>query len=173
MTHADPAGIELLVLDVDGTLTDGSIQIDAAGVESKRYNIKDGLGLRVWQDLGYGVALVTGRSGGSVAARARELGITRVIQGSRDKGSAVRGLLAETRVAPARAAAMGDDWNDLPMLSAVGYPACPSDASAEVRAVAAFVSTRSGGAGAVRELIDHLLSAKGRLGEALDLYRGR
>ncbi|MGP1271886.1 MAG: KdsC family phosphatase [Phycisphaerales bacterium] len=170
MTQHDPAAVRLIVLDVDGCLTDGSIFLDDDGREIKRFNIKDGLGLAAWQQLGGHAAIITGRTSGSLAARARELGITRVYQGVRDKGAALAQLLDDLGLSPEQTAAVGDDWNDLPMLSRVGFPACPADASDAVKQRAAFIASRPGGHGAVRELIEHLLSAQGRMDQALALY---
>lgn len=165
------AGIRLLVLDVDGCLTDGRIAVDAGGWESKAFHVKDGLGLRVWQDLGRHAAIVTGRRSGSVTARAQELGIGRVYQGVKAKDVALAEILEDLRLPASAAAAMGDDWNDLPMLTRVGLAACPSDAAEQVRALCGFVSSRPGGGGAVRELVDHLLAAQGLLEQAVARYR--
>lgn len=172
MAHSRPEDITFLVLDVDGCLTDGTVMLDHEGNETKRFNIKDGLGIRVWQHLGYGVAIVTGRTSGSLAARAKELGISAVVQGAKRKAEALDSVLADAGVDPVHAAAIGDDWNDLPVLERVGYPACPADASALLHEIVAYRCEARGGRGAVRELIEHLLAAKGRLGEAADRYRG-
>ncbi len=171
MPHARPEDVTFLVLDVDGCMTDGAVALDHEGRETKRFNIKDGLGIRVWQDLGFGVAIITGRTSGSVAARARELGIERVTQGAKDKSRALEALLAEAGVPPEHVAAIGDDWNDLPLLERVGYPSCPADASAGLHGLVAYRCEAPGGRGAVRELIEHLLAAQGRLEEAMERYR--
>lgn len=171
MAHSRPQDITFIVLDVDGCLTDGTIALDHDGNETKRFNIKDGLGIRAWQDLGFGVAIITGRTSGSVAARARELGIERVIQGAKNKAEALEQLLGEVDVSLNQIAAIGDDWNDLPVLSRVGYPACPADASSLLHDLVAYRCDRDGGRGAVRELIEHLLEAMGRLEEAAMRYR--
>ena len=137
MPHAKPEDVTFLVLDVDGCLTDGTVALDHEGNETKRFNIKDGLGIRAWQDLGYGGAIITGRTSGSLAARAAERGIERVTQGAKDKAAALQTVLSETGVDPAHVAAIGDDWNDFPVLERVGFPACPSAAADAVRRVAA------------------------------------
>ncbi|MEM9167163.1 MAG: HAD hydrolase family protein [Planctomycetota bacterium] len=170
MPNADPAQITLLLLDVDGCLTDGSVNLDATGNETKRFSVKDGLGIRAWTALGNDIAIVTGRTSGSLGARARELGIDRLHQSVRDKAATALDIMADLGREPSQTAAMGDDWNDLPMLSVVGYPACPADASAAVRDASTFVATCVGGHGAVRELIEHLLTAQGRLDEAIARY---
>jgi 3-deoxy-D-manno-octulosonate 8-phosphate phosphatase (KDO 8-P phosphatase) len=159
------------VLDVDGCLTDGTVALDHDGNETKRFNIKDGLGIRVWQDLGFGVAIVTGRTSGSLAARAKELGIETVIQGAKRKADALERVLADAGVDAFQVAAIGDDWNDLPVLERVGYPACPADAARLVHGIVAYRCEAAGGRGAVRELIEHLLAAKGLLEQAADRYR--
>ena len=172
MAHSKAADITFLVLDVDGCLTDGTVALDHQGMEIKRFNIKDGLGLRVWQDLGFGVAIITGRKSRSLAARARELGIETVVQGAKQKAEALEGVLADAGVDASQVAAIGDDWNDLPVLERVGFPACPADASAVLHELVAYRCEAAGGRGAVRELIEHLLAAKGRLDEAVERYRG-
>jgi 3-deoxy-D-manno-octulosonate 8-phosphate phosphatase (KDO 8-P phosphatase) len=164
------AQISLLCLDVDGVLTDGSIAIDDLAVETKRFHVRDGTGLRLWMGLGHEVAIITGRSGMAVQHRAAELGIRHVIQGAADKGEAFAELLQQLGVEAAQVAALADDLPDLPVLRRAGYPMAVGDAVAEVRAVAAFVTVRPGGHGAVREAIEHLLKAQERWGEALEKF---
>lgn len=172
MAHTKAEDVTFLVLDVDGCLTDGTVALDRDGNETKRFNIKDGLGIRVWQDLGFGVAIITGRTSGSLAARAKELGIATVIQGAKHKAEALERVLADAGVGPSCVAAIGDDWNDLPVLERVGFPACPADAAALLHGRVAYRCQAQGGRGAVRELIEHLLAAKGLLDAAADRYRG-
>lgn len=170
MPKADPAQIRLLVLDVDGCLTEGTISLDHDGNETKSFNIKDGLGIAAWLKLGLGVAVITGRSSAALAARCRELGITDLHQGVKDKGSKLAEVLAAVGCTAEETAAFGDDWNDLPVLRRVGVAMCPSDAVDEVRLIADFVSARCGGQGAVREGIEMILHAKGLMAKALALY---
>lgn len=155
-----PAHIRCLVLDVDGVLTDGSIFLDDRGIETKRFNVKDGLGIVTWLGLGFEVAVITRRSGEVVKHRCRELGITRIVQGSANKGDALRQLAEETGIPLSDMAYIGDDWPDLPAMRLVGLPIAVADAAPEVRAAAALVTDRPGGRGAVREAIEHLLRAK-------------
>ncbi|MEM8758532.1 MAG: HAD hydrolase family protein [Planctomycetota bacterium] len=171
MPGGDPKAVRLLVLDVDGCLTDGSIMYDADGRETKRFSVRDGLGIAAWRRLGLPVAIITGRESAMVTRRAGELGITRVYQGVRDKAAALAEVLSDLAIEPEQAAAFGDDWNDLPMLAAVGFAACPADAADEVKQIADYVCGKPGGHGAVREVIDHLLRASGRLEAALASYR--
>ncbi len=170
MSENAAAAVELLCLDVDGVMTDGSIRIDDNAVETKRFHVRDGMGIRIWTRLGYHVALITGRSGHSVRHRAAELGIEHVIQASDDKAASLDAVLAKLSLQPAQTAILGDDLPDLAMLRMAGYPMAVADAVAEVLQVAAFVTTHAGGDGAVREAIEHLLSAKGRWNEAVDLF---
>ncbi len=164
----DPRNIRLLALDVDGVMTDGSIMIDDHGQETKRFDVKDGLGITSWLRLGLEVAVVTKRSGNVVKVRCRELGITRIIQGCANKAAAIAELQIQTGIPPEQMAFVGDDWPDLAALRVVGYPIAVADAVPEVREVAAFITTRSGGHGAVREVVEHLLRAKGLLQAAID-----
>jgi len=162
--------VELIVLDVDGVLTDGSVYLDDGGREFKRFNIRDGLGLRAWQRAGFGVGVITGRSGGAVQHRCAELGIGDVVLGSGDKVSALRALCERRGVDMGRVAYMGDDWPDLGVMRRAGFPASPADAAGEVLEASCWVSTRAGGRGAVRELCEHLLEARGLMPYAVGHY---
>ena len=167
---SDAERIQLLCLDVDGVLTDGGLYIDDHGVETKRFHVRDGAGLRMWMRMGGHVALITGRRGMAVRHRADELGIRHVLQGSTDKLSDFRGLLEHLNIKASEAAMMGDDLPDLPIMRMCGYPMAVSDAAPEVRAVARFVTVRPGGQGAVREAIEHLLAARKLLDEARNTF---
>jgi len=166
----DAGPVRLLVLDVDGVMTDGGIIIDDDGRETKVFHVRDGFGIRLWQRLGGEAAIITGRCSRVVTHRAAELHITHVMQDVRDKGAALRTLLDRTGLQPEQAAAIGDDLNDLPLLAAVGYPMSVADAALEVRKAARFVTSRPGGRGAVREAIEHLLVAQRRWSEAVNLF---
>jgi 3-deoxy-D-manno-octulosonate 8-phosphate phosphatase (KDO 8-P phosphatase) len=175
MTPSDPIPrsperIELLGLDVDGVLTDGSIYLDDDGRETKRFNVRDGFGIRLWQKMGFRVAIITGRSGRAVQHRAAELGIELLTQGAADKVAAAEALAEETGLRLDQMAYLGDDWPDLRILRRVGYPMAVADANPRVLAVSAFTTTRPGGHGAAREAVEHLLHAKGLLDRALKLY---
>jgi len=155
------ARVELLLLDVDGVLTDGGVTLDPDGAELKTFHIRDGLALRLWQKAGCRAGLVTGRASRAVERRAAELGIGIVRQGVGDKGAAVAEITAECGVPAERAAFMGDDLPDLRAMAACGVALAPADACAEVRAVATVVTALPGGRGAVREAIELLLGARG------------
>lgn len=165
--------IRLLVLDVDGVLTDGGISIGDDGRETKRFHVHDGCGLRIWQRLGGEVAIVTGRAGLSLRHRLEELGIRHLVNGSKDKGADFERLCRTLGVAAEESAMLGDDLPDLPILRRCGYPMAVRNAAAEVRAAARFVTTRDGGDGAVREAIEHLLVRAGRWSEAVALFDPR
>lgn len=157
----------MLAMDVDGVLTDGSIMLDDDGREIKRFNVRDGLGITTWMKLGFQTAIITRREGGAVAHRARELGITHVVQGSRDKGLAIDELASASGIPAAEMAFVGDDWPDLPAMRKVGFAVAVADADERVKGVAAMVTTRAGGRGAVREVVEHLLGSKGMMERAL------
>ncbi|MEY2342603.1 KdsC family phosphatase [Acidithiobacillus sp. IBUN Pt1247-S3] len=155
------ARLRLLVLDVDGVLTDGRLLFDAEGQESKGFHVRDGHGIRLLQDCGIEVALITARYSQALAHRARDLGIQRVYQGSVDKIVAYTELLFATNLGDEEVAYMGDDLIDLAILSRVGLAAAPADAHPEVLARAHWVAQRNGGMGAVRELSEEILRAQG------------
>lgn len=165
-----PDAVELLILDVDGVLTDGSIYIDDLGHETKRFNVRDGFGIKLWQRLGFQCAIITGRTGQAVLHRANELRISHIIQGSKDKGQAAMDLAAKLGLSLDRAACLGDDWPDLAMMKRVGYPMCVADADSRVKHAAAYTTKAPGGHGAAREAIEHLLSCKGLMEQAHKLY---
>ena len=154
--------VRLVILDVDGVLTDGSIWTGENGELVKRFFTRDGLGIKMLQAAGIPVAILTGRVSAQTAARCRELGITSVAQGKRFKTDAFRALLSEHHVSADETAYMGDDVPDIPVLRAAGLSAIPADASAEVRPLAHFVSDFTGGNGAVRSLAELILKAQGK-----------
>jgi 3-deoxy-D-manno-octulosonate 8-phosphate phosphatase (KDO 8-P phosphatase) len=160
--------IEMLVLDVDGVLTDGSIIYGDDGTELKAFHVRDGSGLKIWLASGKKACLLTGRSSPILTRRAAELGLTAVVQGSHDKLPAFRELLVQHNVRAEQTAYAGDDVPDLPVLAACGLALAPADACPEARALAHYVTQLPGGRGAVREVIEWLLRAQGRWSEAID-----
>lgn len=171
MTAHDPAAaIELLVLDVDGVLTDGSVVLDHHGHEIKVFNTRDGLGVRLWMRLGGQVAIITGRQSLALRHRCAELGIRHIFQAAGEKRAVFGDLLRTLDMSASHAAVVGDDLPDLPMLHLAGYPIAVADAAPEVREAAHFVTTAAGGHGAVREAVEHLLKAQGRWEDALALF---
>lgn len=153
--------IELLVVDVDGVLTDGVIAIDDNGVETKHFHVRDGSALVWWRKAGKRAAILSGRRAAAVDRRAEELGIAPVIQGAPRKAEPFRTLLAELGVDAQAVCYVGDDLPDLPVLHAVGLAACPADAAAEVREAVHLVTRAPGGRGAVREVIETILKHQG------------
>ena len=154
--------IKLLILDVDGVMTDGRIIFDSNGVESKFFNVKDGHGIKMLQRAGIEVAIISGRESKVVANRAAELGIERVFQKAIDKLAPFIRILADTGYSDDEVAFVGDDLIDIPVLKRVGFAAAPADAIAEVLPFAHFVTRNSGGYGAVREISDMLLRSQGK-----------
>jgi 3-deoxy-D-manno-octulosonate 8-phosphate phosphatase (KDO 8-P phosphatase) len=165
------AAIEVLVLDVDGVLTDGVIALDDRGVELKHFHVRDGSALSFWRKAGKRVAILSGRWAHCVERRAGELGIRPVIQGQPLKAEPFRRLLVEMGVEPGQVCVVGDDLPDLPILRAAGLAACPSDAVSEVKAVAHLVTIAPGGKGAVREVVETILRHQGGWETVLDVYR--
>lgn len=153
--------IELLVVDVDGVLTDGVIAVDDRGVETKHFHVRDGSGIRLWQKAGKRAAILSGRSAPLVDIRAAELGIAPVIQGAAEKGEPFRALIAGLGLDARQVCYVGDDLADLPVLTAVGLAACPADAAPEVLRVAHVVTAAPGGRGAVREVVEMILKQQG------------
>jgi len=154
------ARVKLLVLDVDGTLTDGRLYYGAGGELMKAFDVRDGHGLRLLQICrGVRLAALTGRRAELIRVRCKELGIEHIVEKSRAKGEAIEKLCAELGVALEETCFMGDDVNDLPALERVGLAACPADAVPEVLDACAFVASKEGGRGAVRELCEAILRA--------------
>lgn len=173
MTDERLAQISLLCLDVDGVLTDGSIYLDDLGREMKRFHVRDGSGIRMWQMLGNEVALITGRRGMALRHRAEELAIPHVIQGATDKLAAFDDLLSRLDLGPHEAAVIGDDVPELPLMRVAGYAMAVADAVPEVLREADFVTQRGGGHAAVREAIEHLLRARDQWDEAVQRFLNR
>ena len=156
--------VALVVLDVDGVMTDGTLVYrGATAPESKAFNIKDGLGIKFLQRAGIEVAIITGRSSEAVERRATELGISTVIQGREDKGAALAELLELREQSAASVAYMGDDLPDLGALRLAGLATCPNDAVDPIKDSVDWVAPLPGGHGAVRALCDFILQAHGVL----------
>lgn len=154
--------IRVLLLDVDGVLTDGGVYVHADGSESKRFDIKDGAGIVMARRAGLTVGVISARHSQATIHRARQLGLDPVRQGVADKAAALAELMDTHGWTAETIAYMGDDVVDLPVLRRVGLAACPADAVPEVQAVAHVVSARPGGQGAARALIEDILRAQGR-----------
>lgn len=153
--------IRLILSDVDGVLTNGAITIDNAGIESKSFHVRDGLGIKLWQRSGFTFGILTARNSQVVKLRAAELGVSVVRQGFSDKLPAAREIFTQLGIAPEETCYIGDDLPDLPVLYEVGLPVAVADAAQEVQDAAKWTTHTPGGQGAVRELIERLLKAKG------------
>jgi 3-deoxy-D-manno-octulosonate 8-phosphate phosphatase (KDO 8-P phosphatase) len=158
---ARAAGLEWLLFDVDGVLTDGSLYFTRWGEQVKRFNVQDGLGIRLAQRAGLKLGLLSGRRSKPLEVRAAELDFDAVILGASDKMAAFDGFLEKYQTTPRRVAFIGDDLPDLPVLGRCALAFAPADAAEEVRAAAHTVLARPGGGGAVREMIELILKARG------------
>lgn len=155
------AKIRLLLLDVDGVMTDGGIIYDGNGLETKVFNVKDGHGIKMLQRHGIEIGIITGRSSQVVDIRARELGIELLYQGALKKLDAYNDIKDKTGLTDEQIAYMGDDVIDVPVMKRVGFAAAPSDALPEAASAAHYITVRGGGRGAVRELCDMILKGRG------------
>lgn len=162
--------IRLLVLDVDGVLTDGSIILDNEGNEVKAFHVRDGHGIKMLAKCGFHIAIITGRHSKVVDRRAAELGIVEVYQRCHTKTAAYEQLLEKFNVTDSEVAYVGDDVVDIPILKRVGLPVAVADAAEEARKYALLVTRNRGGRGAVREVTDLLLKATGRWEELMNEY---
>lgn len=165
--NALAANIRMLVLDVDGVLTDAGLYYDPDGRELKRFNAQDGLGVKILLRLGFKVGVITGLKSGAVAARMQKLGVTDYAEGIDQKLPVLDEMRAKYNLAWEEIAYVGDDWIDLSALAKVGLPIAVANAQPEVKDRAIYVTQACGGHGAVREVTRLLLTAQGRVGEAL------
>ncbi len=167
--------IRLVVLDVDGVLTDGMLLFGADGELAKHFNVRDGLGMRLLMDCGVTVGVISGRSSGAAATRLSELGLKddMVILGSRDKKKDLDRLQSVLGgVEDSETAVIGDDLPDLPILLRAGFSACPADAVPDVAAVCDLVCGSPGGRGAVREVAEVILKGQGRWSDLVQGWMG-
>ena len=162
--------VRLMIFDVDGVLTDGRLYYTDSGAEMKAFSTLDGLGIRMLMSSGIEIAIITGRRSEVVSHRARDLGISHVLQGVAEKRPAVLGLTASLGLAPESCGYMGDDLVDLPVLTRCGFAATTREAPEIVKRHAHFISTQPAGAGAVREVCEMILKAQGKLDAALAPY---
>lgn len=164
--------IKLLILDVDGVMTDGSIVYTDEGVEIKAFNVRDGHGIKLLMRSGIGVAIITARESRAMSHRAQNLGITDLYQGRLDKASALDEILKSKKLNPLQIAYVGDDIIDLPVLRQVGFSVAVADAVKEVRGRVDYVTAALGGKGAVREVVELILKTQGRWDEVMKRYLG-
>ncbi len=153
--------VKLLLLDVDGVLTDGGLIFASGGDELKRFHAQDGLGITMLRECGIEVGIITARNSAVVARRAEDLKLTHVYQGARNKLTIYEEVLKKTGLRPMQTGYMGDDWIDLPLINRVGFAATPANGVIEIRQRAHYVTEQSGGNGAVREVCDLIMEAQG------------
>lgn len=162
--------VRLIVFDVDGTLTDGSVHFDDEGREHKHFHIADGLGFRLAEAAGIKIAIVSGRKSGAVSRRMNRLPAEDVLQAVGDKSAALRDLMKRHDLAPAQVAFVGDDLNDLLAFDAVGVRIAVANAVPELKRRADYITERPGGHGAAREAIEAILRAQNRYDTAVAQY---
>jgi 3-deoxy-D-manno-octulosonate 8-phosphate phosphatase (KDO 8-P phosphatase) len=165
--------VKLLLLDVDGVLTDGTLIFSNNGTESKAFNTQDGFGIRLLQEAGIDVGVITARKSTAVTQRAENLKMRYVYQGESNKLTAYSAILKDSGLKPVEIAYMGDDWLDLILLKRVGFAAAPANGAAEVKEIAHYTTVQDGGNGAVREICDLILRSKGLHRSLLKSYMNR
>ncbi len=170
ITMTNLADIEMLAMDVDGVLTDGTLVINADGSESKSFNSMDGHGIRMWQRAGLKVALISGRASEPTQRRAEQLQIEYVFQDCHNKLPVFEKLLEQLGLSPDKVAYIGDDLTDLPVIRYAGFGVAVANAVDEVKQYADYVTTRPGGSGAVREVIEYILKNSGRWQKLMARY---
>jgi 3-deoxy-D-manno-octulosonate 8-phosphate phosphatase (KDO 8-P phosphatase) len=164
------AEVRCLVLDVDGVLTDGRLLYGERAEPIKAFHVQDGLAVYWFQRVGGVAVILSGKTARAVETRAAEVGVQHVIQGSHDKLADLQPLLTKLEIGLEQVAVVGDDLPDLSLMQVCGYPIAVANATAEVKAVARYVTKAAGGNGAVREAIEHLLRADGRWNEVVAHY---
>ncbi|MCF6330566.1 MAG: HAD hydrolase family protein [Sulfurimonas sp.] len=162
--------IKLIVLDVDGCLSDGSLIYTSDGIELKAFNVKDGLGITTWIKIGNDVAIITGKNSKMVQRRAEELGIKHCYQGIKNKGEVLKKLINSLGLKNYEVSAIGDDLNDYAMLKLVGKSFTPNDGVDDIKGIVNFVLSRNGGDGAVREMIDILVEQNDQKDDFLGVW---
>lgn len=162
--------IKLLVFDVDGTLTDGSVYVGLQGEIIKVFNVKDGLGISLALQNGFKVVLVTGRKSEMLLKRAQELGVSEVHQGVSNKVKVLRKICSKYEISIEEVAFMGDDLNDFMAMQTVGLACVPSDAAEDLKQVAHYITKENGGKGAARAFIEYILKAQGIWQKAVQSY---
>jgi 3-deoxy-D-manno-octulosonate 8-phosphate phosphatase (KDO 8-P phosphatase) len=162
--------LKLMIFDVDGVMTDGTLYYSERGEELKAFNIQDGHGIKMLRQSGVEVALITGRRSRAVELRAANLGIAHLFQGAEDKRAAYAALLAELGLPGEQSGCMGDDLLDLPLITRCGFAATVAAAPAAVRSRSHYVARAPGGHGAVREVCEFILDAQGALARAIEAH---
>jgi 3-deoxy-D-manno-octulosonate 8-phosphate phosphatase (KDO 8-P phosphatase) len=162
--------VKLLIIDVDGTLTDGVVAYNSEKVESKNFSIKDGLILKVLPKIKISVIFLTGRISKLVEKRGNELDVSCILQGISDKKNALLSYIAEHKIDLENVSYIGDDLNDYAAMKLCGFKACPADAATEIREICDYVSSFNGGQGAVRDICEYILKQNGKYETFLNLF---
>ena len=170
MKKSSLADVELLVLDVDGVLTDGTLIINTDGSESKFFNSLDGHGIRMWHRAGLLTAIISGRRSEATGIRAAQLEITHVFQGCHDKLPAFEKLLGRTGLSASEAVYIGDDVLDIPIMRRVGFAVAAANAVDELKGCCHYITSSPGGGGAVREVVEYILKNTGRWNDLMQRY---
>lgn len=168
MTASNGEHIRVLLLDVDGVMTGGEIIYSDAGTETKAFNVKDGLGIKLLMNAGVTVGIITGRRSGALLHRCADLGIDLIYDGIQNKGAIIDAVISRTGAQAYELAFVGDDLPDIPLLKKVGLAIAVADAHDAVKQVADWVTTKKGGHGAVREVCESILAAKGLLEDFIE-----
>jgi len=164
--------IKLLVLDVDGTMTSGDLTFDSNGIESKTFNVKDGMAIASWtKKLNLKIAIITGRKSTIVQKRAEELGVQFIYQGVHNKDEVLENILKDENLTFENVASIGDDLNDYKMLKKSSLSFCPADGVKEIRELVNVVCTKKGGQGAIREMIEYILKYENNEDAILKLWQ--
>ncbi len=164
--------VKYLILDIDGTLTDGGVYYDDTGNELKKFCTKDGTGIILTRTAGITVLVLTGRECKATTRRMTELGVTELHQGVKDKVQWMKQWMERNRIEKSSVGYIGDDVNDIGPMKLCGFVACPADAIEEVKEIADYIASVNGGAGVVRDVIKHLLKEAGRWEEVLNKAYG-
>lgn len=164
--------IEIFILDVDGTLTDGSIYYGNGNIEIKKFNVRDAAGILSAQAVGIPCMILTGRASEAVEKRGQDLHIKYVVQGISDKETYLRDFLMMKNISSDNVVYIGDDFNDYSCMRMIGHAACPNDAADEVQQLCEYISCKKGGDGAVRDIIFHYLKEYGLYDKAISLAYG-
>jgi 3-deoxy-D-manno-octulosonate 8-phosphate phosphatase (KDO 8-P phosphatase) len=168
----ESGNIALLAFDADGVMTDGRIIIDRTGSDARSFDVQDGMGIALWRQAGGKTAVVSGRTSEAVARRAAELNIDVVYQGRKDKLAAIKQVLTELQVSAEDACFVGDDLPDLPAMRHCGYAIAVANAVSQVKMAATYVTRKTGGQGALRETVEHLLKHNRQWDRVLAEYCG-
>lgn len=163
--------IKILILDVDGVMTDGGIYVDYKGRELKKFNALDGHGIKILMNFGIEIAIISGRLSKSITSRTKDLGIKLCYQGAIKKSVALQDILTKTGLDKSEAAYIGDDIIDLSVMKKVGLPVAVANAENIIKDVALLTTTKNGGDGAIREVCDYLLKAQGKYDEVINFYK--